>query len=63
MTGNTLASIRRRLNLTQSELANILRVSALQLFAWEHNLQPIPVVTERTMARLNAHGLGFFRPF
>lgn len=63
MNGSILQHIRQTLELTEQQLANILRVSTLQVFRWEHNLQPIPVVTERTIRRFHAHGLGSFRPF
>lgn len=60
MTGYSLSQIRCGLGLTQEELADILRVSALQLVAWETGMQGIPAVYAEWVERLNAHGLAIF---
>ena len=60
MNGYTLTQIRTNLGISQERLADILRVSALQLMAWETGMQQIPAVYAQTVERLGAHGLGIF---
>lgn len=62
MTSTTVSAIRQRLDLSVEELADILRVSAHQVVAWEHGMQQIPAVYANYLVRFDAHGLGTFAP-
>ena len=44
MTGSNFRSIREHLELSVEQLADILRVSAHQINAWEHGMSQIPSV-------------------
>ena len=45
MTGSNFRSIREHLELSVEQLADILRVSAHQIIAWEHGMSQIPSVS------------------
>lgn len=62
MNGSRLQQIREALGLSQDELADIVRVSARLVNAWEHGARPIPAVVERMVTRFVAHGLANFAP-
>ena len=62
MLNTTVRHIRENLGLTVDELAFILRVSQIQLMAWEDGRQQIPEVYASTLFRFNQHGLGIFAP-
>ena len=55
MTGSNFRSIREH-------LADILRVSAHQIIAWEHGMSQIPSVYADRLFRFDRHGLCFFAP-
>ena len=57
MTGSNFRSIREHLELSVEQLADILRVSAHQIIAWEHGMSQIPSVYADRL-----HGLCFFAP-
>lgn len=63
MTGSNFRSIREHLELSVEQLADILRVSAHQIIAWEHGMSQIPsVVYADRLFRFDRHGLCFFAP-
>ena len=57
MTGSNFRSI-----LSVEQLADILRVSAHQIIAWEHGMSQIPSVYADRLFRFDRHGLCFFAP-
>lgn len=62
MTGSNFRSIREHLELSVEQLADILRVSAHQIIAWEHGMSQIPSVHADRLFRFDRHGLCFFAP-
>lgn len=62
MTGSNFRSIREHLELSVEQLADILRVSAHQIIAWEHGMSQIPSVYTDRLFRFDRHGLCFFAP-
>ena len=62
MTGSNFRSIREHLELSVEQLADILRVSAHQIIAWEHGMSQIPSVYPDRLFRFDRHGLCFFAP-
>ena len=62
MTGSNFRSIREHLELSVEQLADILRVSAHQIIAWEHGMSQIPSVYGDRLFRFDRHGLCFFAP-
>ncbi len=62
MLNTTVRHIRENLGLTVDELAFILRVSQIQLMAWEDGRQQIPEVYASMLFRFNQHGLSIFAP-
>ena len=62
MTGSNFRSIREHLELSVEQLADILRVSAHQIIAWEHGMSQIPSVYADGFFRFDRHGLCFFAP-
>ena len=72
MTGSNFRSIREHLELSVEQLADILRVSAHQIIAWEHGMYQIPSVIigiliivagyADRLFRFDRHGLCFFAP-
>lgn len=62
MTGSNFRSIREHLELSVEQLADILRVSAHQIIAWEHGMSQLPSVYADRLFRFDRHGLCFFAP-
>lgn len=62
MTGSNFRSIREHLELSVEQLADILRVSAHQIIAWEHGMSQIPSVYADRLFSFDRHGLCFFAP-
>ena len=62
MTGSNFRSIREHLELSVEQLADILRVSAHQIIAWELGMSQIPSVYADRLFRFDLHGLCFFAP-
>lgn len=62
MTGSNFRSIREHLELSVEQLADILRVSAHQIIAWEHGMSQIPSVYADRLFHFDRHGLCFFAP-
>ena len=62
MTGSNFRSIREHLELSVEQLADILRVSAHQIIAWEHGMSQIPSVYADRLFCFDRHGLCFFAP-
>ena len=62
MTGSNFRSIREHLELSVEQLADILRVSAHQIIAWEHGMSQIPSVYADRLFLFDRHGLCFFAP-
>ena len=62
MLNTTVRHIRENLGLTVDELAFILRVSQIQLMAWEDGRQQIPEVYASMLFRFKQHGLSIFAP-
>lgn len=62
MNSSNIRSIREHLELSVEQLADILRVSARQVIAWEHGLSQIPSVNADRLTRFDRHGLGIFAP-
>lgn len=56
MNGSTLRNIRAQLNISQEDLARILRVSLLLVSEWEHDQQAIPQYVATFMERVSAQG-------
>ena len=62
MTSSDIRSIREHLDLSVEQLADILRVSARQVIAWEYGMSQIPLVYANQLTRFDRHGLGIFAP-
>lgn len=60
MNGCTLRNIRAQLNISQEDLARILRVSLLLVSEWEHDQQAIPEYVAAYLERVSAKGFDSF---
>ncbi len=62
MSARNFRSLLVHLELSVEQLADILRVSAHQIIAWEHGMSQIPSVYADRLFRFDRHGLCFFAP-